>query len=81
MQSLEDTMKSGIQKLRTPAALFLAAILPWGLAHVSWADAVSHIPDPIAMASELIESAHRAVTNFNELSERMDPTCSECNQP
>jgi hypothetical protein len=74
-------MKSGIQKLRTPAVLFLAAILAWGLARVSWAGVVSHIPDPIAMASEVIESAHRAVTNFNELSERIDPTSSECNQP
>jgi hypothetical protein len=44
-------------------------------------DTISSVPAPVDFASELRETVHRVVTNFTELSERMDPTRSECNKP
>lgn len=68
-------------KFQTSAVLLMASILLCGFAHRSWLGNLGDAPDPIALACDLAHSIHRAATNFQELSERMDPTCSECNQP
>ena len=74
-------MKASIMKFRLPTVVLLASTLVCGFARRSWSDGISSVPTPVDFACELTESAHKVVTNFKELSERMDSTCSECNQP
>jgi hypothetical protein len=81
MKSLESTMKSSVTKLMLPTVVPLATILACGLAHSSFGDGPSNVPNCIELAGDVMGFFHRVATNFTELSERMDPTCSECNQP
>lgn len=68
-------------KLRTSAVVLMASILLCGFAHGSWLGALGYVSDPVAVACDLVTSIETTVTNFQKLSERMDPTCSEYNQP
>lgn len=68
-------------KIRTSAVVIAVSILLCGFARRSGFDILCESPDPIPLACDLVHAFHRTAMNFQELSERMDPTCSECNQP
>lgn len=74
-------MKSSATKLILSTVVPLATILACGLAHSSFGDGLRSVPNCIELAGDVTGFFHRAATSFTELSERMDPTCSECNQP
>jgi hypothetical protein len=74
-------MKASIPNFRIPAVVLFASLLACVTGCRSMSDTISSVPAPVDFASELRETMHRVVTNFTELSERMDPTRSECNQP
>lgn len=74
-------MVSSVLKFRLTAVVLVALTLLCGFASKTWPGKLSELLNPLAFSCALCRSAHRAVTNFKELSERMDPTCSECNQP
>ena len=74
-------MKSSIAKLVRPTVVPLATILACGLAHSSFGDGLGSVPNGVELAGDVMGFFHRAATSFTELSERLDPTCSECNQP
>jgi hypothetical protein len=81
MNSLENTMKSSVTRLMLPTAVPLATILACVFVHLSFVGGLRRVPNCIELAEDCVGFFHRAATSFTKLSERMDPTCSECNQP
>ena len=81
MKSPENTKKSSVAKLVLLTVVPLAAILACGLAHSSFGDGLSSVPNCIELAGDVMGIFDRVAASFTKLSERMDPTCSECNQP
>ena len=74
-------MKSSVTRLVLPTAVPLATILACGFVHLSFGGGLRSVPNCIELAGDVTGFFHRVATGFTELSERMDPTCSECNQP
>jgi hypothetical protein len=74
-------MKNGVLKVKFATVVNLTTILAFGLAHSPVAEALRGIPNCVEQAGDVMGFFHRVATGFIELSERMDPTCSECNQP
>jgi hypothetical protein len=74
-------MKSSAAKLMLPTVVPLATILACGFVHLSFGGGLRRVPNCIELADDFVGFFHRAATSFTKLSERMDPTCSECNQP
>ena len=77
---LENTMKDDALKVKISTVLTLATILVVGLAHSRAAEALAGVANCVELAGDVMGFFHRVPTSFTELSERMDPTCSECNQ-
>jgi hypothetical protein len=74
-------MKSSVAKLMLATVVPLAPLLACGFVHLSFGGGLRSVPNCIELAGDVTGFFHRVATSFTELSERMDPTCSECNQP
>ena len=74
-------MKSSVTRLVLLTVVPLATILACGFVHLSFGGGLRSVPNCIELEDDFVGFFHRAATSFTELSERMDPTCSECNQP
>lgn len=72
---------SGILKGHIPAVAVLATTLACGLAHTSVSETLKDVPSFVELVGDVAGFLHRVATSFNKFSERMDPTCSECNRP
>ncbi len=72
-------MKSRIPKI----ALYVALATPvgYGTGQVVRRVNMSDVMDTVSFYADIPSRVSEAVTNFKMLPERMDPTCSECNEP
>ena len=72
-------MKSRIRKI----AIYLALATPigYGTGRVLRRANLSDVLDTVSFYADIPGRVREVVTNFETLPERMDPTCSECNEP
>ena len=74
-------MKSSVAKLVLLTVVPLATILACGSRSLVIRRWSSSVPNCIELAGDVMGIFDRVAASFTELSERMDPTCSECNRP
>ncbi len=59
----------------------LAYAVACGIAFAPLESFMSHLPNVFKLTCNAVSHVHELPDSFKTLSERMDPTCSECNQP
>lgn len=72
-------MKSRIAKIALYAAL--AAPVSYGTVRVMPFVNLGGVIDKVTFYADIPSRVNDAVSNFKRLPERMNPTCSECNEP